>query len=141
MSHQEITVRDNGRKRVQTINDEESLTVQSDYHRSEIKEVLSKYKQTGVLLNMRDVELEYRDVGEFSDFSDLMQQSKTAEAEFMRLPSKVREVFKHDVGTWLDAAHDPEKLEELRPQLEELGVLEAVTPEEPEPEPEPEPSE
>lgn len=122
----EVTVRDDGRKRVQTINDEPSMTVQSDRDQADIKKVLAKYEQTGVLVNLRDVDLEYRDVTQFDDFADLMRQQKEAEAAFMRLPSKVRELFHHDVSEWLDAAHDQEKLEALRPELEELGIWEPV---------------
>lgn len=137
-----VTVRDNGRKRVQTVNEEPSLTVQSDRNNAEMKHIVTKYEATGVLVGLRDVDLEFRDVSEFTDFSEMMRQTKDAEAAFMRLPSKLREVFHHDVMEWLDAAHDPEKIEALRPQLEELGVLEPVTGSErdPEPEPDPEPS-
>lgn len=111
------------RPRVQTINDEESKTVQSDLARSEIRHILAKYRQTGVITHLREVDLVFRDVTEFEDFRDVMVQSKVAEAEFLKLPSKLREVFDHDVSRWLDVAHDPEKLEEIRPQLEKLGVL------------------
>jgi len=111
------------RPRVQTVNVEPSKTVQSDLYRTEIKHILAKYHQTGVMEHMRNVDLQFRDVTEFSDFSDLMFQSKEAEKAFMKLPSKVRQVFGHDYATWLDAAHDPEKLAELRPKLEKLGVF------------------
>jgi len=117
------------RPRVRTEFPEESKTVQSDRLRSEMKHLLQTYDQTGVLVDMRDVDLAYRDVSEFEDFSDLMLASANANAAFMRLPSKVREVFDHDVSKWLDAAHDPEKLDELRPQLTKLGVLEEIAPE------------
>lgn len=111
------------RPRVQTDNVLPSKTVQSDVMRTEIKHILAKYKQVGLLEHMQDVDLQFRDVTEFADFSDLMLQSKEAEKVFMTLPSKVREVFSHDVAKWLDAAHDSDELETLRPQLEKLGVM------------------
>lgn len=117
--------------RVQTVNDMPSMTVQSDVFRSEIKHVLAKYKQVGIIEHLRTVDLVFRDVSEFEDFPDMMRQTAEAEAVFMRLPSKVREVFHHDYVRWLDAAHDPKKLEELRPQLEELGVMEPKAPVQP----------
>lgn len=119
---------DDGRRkpRVRTFNDEPSKTVQSEADQADIKEIIQRYEKNGVLIRPSDVDLQFRDVSEFSDFSDLMMQTKVAEAEFMRLPSKVREVFGHSVEKWLDAAHDPEKLTELRPQLEKLGVIEPV---------------
>lgn len=121
------------RPRVQTVNMLPSMTVQADVLKSDIKHVLAKYRQVGILEHMRSVDLQFRDVSEFEDFSDLMFQSAEARRVFMGLPSKVREVFNHDVAEWLDAAHDPAKLEALRPELEKLGVLKpeevpAVTP-------------
>jgi len=121
------------RPRVQTVNTLPSKTVQTDVFRSEIRHVLAKYKQVGIIEHLRSVDLQFRDVSEFSDFADLMFQSKEAEKVFLGLPSKVREVFDHDVAKWLDAAHDPEKVEAVRPQLEKLGVLEPKAPAPPPP--------
>jgi len=111
------------RARVRTVNTLPSRTVQSDVVRAEIKHILAKYRQVGVLEHMRNVDLQFRDVSEFSDFADVMYQSKVAESAFMRLPSKVREVFHHDVAEWLDAAHDKAKLDALLPELEKLGLV------------------
>jgi len=114
--------RERRKPRVRTVNEMPSKTVQSDVVRTEIKHILAKYRQTGVVDHMRSVDLQFRDVSEFQDFSDLMFQSKEAEKVFMSLPSKVREVFGHDYARWLDCAHDAEKLEALRPELEALGL-------------------
>lgn len=121
------------RPRVQTVNELPSMTVQSDVAKAEIRQILAKFRQIGVVEHLRNVDLQFRDVSEFVDFGDMMQQSAAAREVFMRLPSKVREVFGHDVAVWLDAAHDPVKLDALRPELERLGVLKpeevpAVTP-------------
>lgn len=124
--HQVVTVRENGRRRVQTVNTMESKTVQADKNKADIRHILAKYEVSGVLMNMQHVDLQYRDVSEFTDFADLMEQSRQAEIAFMKLPSKLRRIFDNRVENWLDAAHDPEKLDELRPQLEKLGLLEAV---------------
>lgn len=127
---QEITIREDGTKRVCTVYDPEedpSRTVQSDRHNAEMKHILRKYEALGFVDHMANVDLQYRDVTEFDDFADLMRQSKDAEASFMKLPSKVREVFDHDYAKWLDAAHDADKLEALRPQLEKLGVLDPAS--------------
>lgn len=128
------------RPRVQTLNEEASKTVQSQRSRSEIKNILAKYEQTGVVEHLNSVDLQFRDVTEFEDFADLMRQSAAAKQAFMRLPSKLREVFGHDHHRWLDAAHNPEALTELRPQLEKLGLLEPL-PAPPPPAPTPSPTE
>ena len=118
--------RRNGRRRVVTVNNKDSKTVQGDVNQAEIKNILANYEVTGIVQHMRNVDLAYRDVSEFTDMSDALQQIKEAEGKFMELPSKLREVFDHDVAKWLDAAHDPEKIEALRPQLEKLGVLDPI---------------
>lgn len=123
------------RPRVQTLNEEPSRTVQSDAVRADIGHIISRYQSMGIVDHMAEVDLTFRDVTEFEDFGDLMRQTKVAEAAFMKLPSKLREVFDHSVESWLDAAHDPEKLEALRPQLEKLGVMEPLSEAEPAPAP------
>lgn len=113
------------RPRVQTVNNDPSMTVQSDVNKTDVRHILNKYRTMGMMEHMRQVDLVFRDVTEFDDFADMARATKEAEAVFMRLPSKVREVFDHDHLKWLDAAQDADKLEALRPQLEKLGVLEA----------------
>lgn len=111
---------------MQTRNEDPSLTVQSDRNRAEIRHILKRYRDTGIVDHLRQVDLQFRDVTEFQDYRDAMLHAKEAEAAFLRLPSKVRELFGHDHLRWLDVAHDEEKLEELRPKLEQLGLLEPV---------------
>ena len=100
----------------------ESLTVQSSMPGSEIKNILNKYTK-GTLGETLDIaEVEYRDVSTFTDFADVMRTAKDAEYQFMQLPSKLREIFDHDVGKFLDTAHDKDK----RDALVSAGYLEAV---------------
>ena len=118
-------------RRVVTMNDEESRTVQQDKDNADIRKIMARYQATGVVDHLRAVDLAWRDVTEFTDMSDALRQSKDAEAQFMKLPSKLREAFDHDVGKWLDVAHDGvdhENHTEVRGRLEKLGVLD--TPEE-----------
>lgn len=115
--------RKDARKTVVDLKADPSRTVQSDVFSSEIRHILAKYEATGFIAEMRNVDLTYRDVTEFEDYADLNRQTAEARMAFMRLPSKVREVFDHDVGKWLDAANDPQKLEALRPRLEKLGLM------------------
>lgn len=117
---------DDGRRRprIRTVNVLESKTVQSQRDLSDINEVLKKYQHMGIVDHMENVDLQFRDVSEFEDFSDVMRQSADARTAFLRLPPQLRTVFRNDVSEWLDCAHDPEKLEALRPKLEKLGVLE-----------------
>lgn len=110
------------RRRVQTVNDEPSRTIQSDINQADIHHIIDKFARTGIVDEMARVDSAFLDVSEFTDYADLRRQTADAEQQFLSLPSKLREVFDHDVYTWLDAAHDPEKLDALRPKLEKLGL-------------------
>lgn len=116
----------NARPRVATVNDLPSRTVESDVERAEISQILRKYEGVGIVDHLANVDRIFRDVSEFEDFADLMRQAKEAERHFLELPPQLRDVFDNDHHRWLDVAHDPEKLDEVRPKLEELGLLEPV---------------
>lgn len=113
------------RPRVRTENLEPSKTVQSDRFRAEITHVLAKYRETGVMVGLSSADLTFRDVSEFTDFAEMARATKVAEHEFMRLPSKVREVFHGDVMEWLDAAKDGVTPEQ-HAKLVKLGVVDEV---------------
>jgi hypothetical protein len=98
-----------GKPRVQTVNDDPSETVQSDAVHTDIRHIINTYSKTGVLTSLNRAEGVYKDVAEFTDLADAFRQAKVAEEEFMKLPSKVRELFHHSVAEWLDAAHDEDK--------------------------------
>ncbi len=101
------------RSKYQTFNNEESKTVQSQAPQADIQEILRKYKEVGIIEHLNRTEATYKDVSEFEDFAAVMRHAKEAETAFFELPSKVREIFNHDVAQWLDAAHDPEKRQAL----------------------------
>ncbi len=113
-----------GKPRVQTINNLPSETLQSDGDRADIKKILKRYKSVGIVDHLNLTESTYQDVSEIGDFADVMRIAQEAEQQFMQLPSKVREIFNHDVANWLDTAHDQEK----RLQLLEEGKIETLEP-------------
>ena len=117
------------RKRYQTHFDQKdsaskSRTIQSQSADADINKILAKFRATGIINSLNEAELQFRDVSEFTDLKDALNQAKEAEAAFMRLPSKVREVFDHDPVVWLDTAHDADK----RQALVDMGVIDAPTP-------------
>lgn len=97
----------------QTFNDLPSETVQTDAHLADINKILGKYREFGITDSLNLAEKTFRDVTELPDYSEAMREIRKAEMQFMELPSKVREMFNHDVAEWLDAAEDPEKRHEL----------------------------
>mgnify|MGYP000568535104 CR=1 FL=1 len=124
-----------GKPRVQTINEDEMITVQSDAMLADIHHVLGQWSPYGLKQNLDAAEVQFADITHFTDFADAMLHAKQAEEVFMQMPSKVREVFNHDVAEWLDSAHDETK----RQKLIDLGILPAPEPETPPAAPEPVP--
>lgn len=121
---QVLTTRPNGRKRVVTINNSESATVQSDVHESEIRHIMARYEQTGILPRLSGGDLAFRDITSFDDYAEAMRHAETAKLEFMELDPRIRRVFNQDHLAWLDAAHDGLTPEQAQ-QLQKLGVLKA----------------
>ncbi len=111
-AREESKVDARGRPRVQTVNEEESMTIQSDAHLADMKNILAQFGAGG-MQDLDEAALQFSDVSSFTDLQDAMNQAKAAEIEFMKLPSKVREIFNHDVAVWLDTAHDKEKRDAL----------------------------
>ena len=133
-----VDYRGKERAQFQTVNEGPSKTIQSDAHKADINEILAQYEQVGIVTHLNKVDAKYMDVSEFTDFSDAMRQLRMAEQEFKKLPSKVRELFNHDVAEWLDAAHDPMRIAEVQAALDDK-VEESKPVEKPEaPAPEPE---
>lgn len=110
-----------GKERVQTINTLPSKTVKSDRDLTDIRTIIGKIEGGGVVENLGLTERQFVDVKDLTDFADVMRVTREAELEFMKLPSKTREKFGHDVAQYLDAAHDQEK----RDALIAAGVIEA----------------
>lgn len=121
MSREGATKDSFGRDRAQfqTHITEKSLTEQADAKKADINHILKRAGVTGIVDHLRNVDEVFMDVSEFTDYADMMRHVRDAEVAFMKLPSKVREVFNHSVEEWLDAAHaSPE-------ELAERGILEA----------------
>lgn len=118
-----------GRDRVRSVNELPSLTVQSDAHMADIENIMRQFGQGGMEM-LDETKLQFLDISEFTDLADALNQAKEAEVEFLKLPSKVREVFDHDVAVWLDTAHDQEKIDALVEAgfiiREEIAVEEVV---------------
>lgn len=102
-----------GKPRVQTTDFGPSMTDQSERDLADIRKVLARFKAGGLQTMLDEAQLVFADVSEFTDLADAMRQAKVAEEEFLKLPSKVREIFNHDVAEWLDHAHDEDKREKL----------------------------
>jgi len=89
-------MRNINRKRVQQINNEPSLAQQHNKDETDINNIVSRYKKTGILGDPRDTR---RPVfGDFTavDFQDMQQAIISVDAHFASLPAKIRSMFRND---------------------------------------------
>lgn len=128
----EVVLDRRGKAPVVTVNELPSRTIQSEAHLTDIRTILERYRVQGLRASLDEASALYMDVHGFEDFADLQRQIKAAETHFMKLPSKIREVFDHDVAKFLDAAYDDDKRDLLVEagfiEAEREGVAEAVEP-------------
>lgn len=96
-------------------------TKQSMKDSCDIQAIVRRFEKTGLMDHVSRAMPQFLDVSEVSDYKSALDQVRTAEAYFMGLPAKVREVFDNDAVQFL-AAYDG-GLDEA--QLKALG-LEAI---------------
>lgn len=107
------------RLRVQSVNEDPSLTVQSLASETDINHIINRYDQTGLIKHLNRAEAQFADVTEVSDYRTALEQVRAADEVFSQLPATVRQVFNNDPAQFLDAAHDPDK----RDLLVKAGLL------------------
>lgn len=114
-----IRTRFSPRVRVCISFDGESLTEQ--YHRDDcdIHTILKRYLKTGVL-PINEVVPQYGDFSDVTSFQEAQNIIKRTREYFESLPSRIREQFDNDTGTFLRFVNDPNN----ESKLVELGIFE-----------------
>lgn len=115
------TVRENGTLSVTTVNDDPSLTIQSERDNCDINKVLSKFKATGVMTNIRTTPPLQGDFSESFDYQTSVNQVLAAQDAFNALPATLRKRFDNDPGKMLAFVDDPQNASEAV----SLGLIEA----------------
>lgn len=115
------------RKRVTVREGGELMTKQAPKAETDINEILR-----GWLVNRGPVpgngrEPRYGDFTGLGDYHQAVEQIRTAEEEFSKLPSKVRDRCKNDPGEFLAIVFSPERTEEFE-ELRSLGLAEHELP-------------
>lgn len=127
----EFTTKELERRRVTAPAGGETMTKQSMAAEVDINNIIKRWLRTGVAPVTGQKPL-YGDFTGMVDFHSAMNRIRTAEADFMALPSAVRKHVDNDPGKFLEMVYDPERHDELV----ELGlvpdrdptVTESVTP-------------
>lgn len=106
------TMRDNGTIEVTTLNEEPSMTIQSEKDSCDINKILSKFNKTGVMSNVSTAMPQQGDFTDVVDYQSALNQVIAAQESFMTLPAQLRKRFANDPGQLLSFLEDPENRSE-----------------------------
>lgn len=105
----------------------ESRTQQQFKEDSDINVIMARWLRTGVPPEQLVQNVRHGDFSNIPDLHTALNLIRQAEADFSRVPSKIRQRFENDPGKMLDFLDDPANEAEAR----ELGLLPSL-PEPPE---------
>lgn len=106
---------------VREVNNEPSLTRESEAQECDVNFLMARYQRTGVFPQSSG-EPQFLDVSEVGDFRQAMETVREGQAIFAALPARVRREFGEDPVAFLEFAEDPAN----RDRMVELGLLDAV---------------
>lgn len=87
-----------------TINEEDSLTLQSEYPQTTIDYYLKRYSATGLLGDPnRKEQGQYLDVSEVGDFQAMENKVTAVRNAFMELSAEERRAYNDDPVLWVEA--------------------------------------
>lgn len=84
------------RRRVFTVNEEPSLTDQSQAKEADINEIIRKFERTGQITHLAKNRGIYADLSMLTDLQTAMEEVKFAEEAFMTIPADIRAKFDND---------------------------------------------
>lgn len=96
-----------GRKRVITINEEPSMTDQSQAPQCDVNNIIAKFQKTGEISHLAQHQGMYADVSEFQDLHTALSQVRAAEYAFQSLPGQLRARFENDPVKFVEFLQDP----------------------------------
>lgn len=118
-----IEIRENGSKRVHTVNEEKSRTDQQWKKDTDVNNIMDSYLKRGELplfAKRANVQGQYADVSEIPDLLGAYEQVQAAETAMSQLPAQVRAKFKNNPHELVEFLKDKKNLEESI----ELGLRE-----------------
>jgi len=119
-----VTKRPDGSKRVQTINEEPTLTQQQFKDEVNINNIVKKYKKTGQWTHLHGKTGTFADFSELPSYQDALHTVMKADESFMQLPSTLRTKFNNNPQELITYLSDPKNIEESI----QLGLRQKPTP-------------
>lgn len=118
-ANNECYFRDNGTLNVRTINNDPSLTIQSEAEKCDLEICRAIYAKSGVMNNIRTDQPKYGDFTSSRDYHDVLMRAQQAQDDFMTLDAHIRARFDNDPGKLLDYVANPKN----RSEAIKLGLL------------------
>lgn len=95
------------RRKVLVPDSQPSKTDQSAAQDSDINIIVARYKQTGIMPEIRQTASQFIDCTKIGTFQDLRNQIANANSLFMQFPSEIRALMKNDPANVHDFFSDP----------------------------------
>lgn len=103
-----ITKRANGQVRVQTINDEPSLTQGQYKDMTDVNKIMEKFRKTGSISHINNrTQGVYADLTNIPDYEGSLNSVLRAQKAFSDMPAKVRERFNNDPSKLIEFLSNP----------------------------------
>jgi len=109
--------------RVQLKCEDESLTHQSFKAECDIRNIMKKYKRTGLFTHITSSMPQYGDFTQVQDYQEAMNVVIAAQNAFEQLPAEVRKRFMNDPGELIDFCQNQEN----RDEMIKLGLIDAIS--------------
>lgn len=119
-----VITRENGTKRVITVNDKPTMTDQSYAKEADANYILRKFKATGVITHLAKKAGRYADCSAIPSLHESLVAVKEAERAFADLPAVIRKKFDNDykkLALWMCD-------EKNREEAIELGLIDKPIP-------------
>lgn len=116
-----ISKRANGTTRVFTKNDEPSRTQTQFAERTDINNIMAKYRRTGIIDQINRKKGVYADISEVKDYQGSLETVMRAEKAFNALPAEVRNRFQNDPQQVINFVNDKKNKDEAI----QLGFIKA----------------
>lgn len=100
-------------RRVQLICEDPSLTHQSFKAECDIRNIMKRYKKTGVLTHLTSMTPQYFDASVVPDYQESLNLVIQAQESFDSLPSEWRKRFNNDPAQFLAFTSDESNLNEM----------------------------
>lgn len=115
-----------------TVNEEDSMTLQSEYPQTTIDYYLKRYSATGLLGDPnRAQQGQYIDVSEVGDFQAMQEKVMAVRNAFMELSAEERRAYQDDPALWIEAMQAAQVAQAESSAQAETSVKETETAEKP----------